>query len=56
VHDLQHLDQVGAEDRDELRNWQRRKSHLSRRILYYGALAMIPVVILLLMVLISRHH
>ncbi len=56
VHDLQHLDQVGIEDRDELRNWQRRKSHLSRKILYYGALAMIPVVILLLMVLISHHH
>ena len=56
VHDLQHLDQVGVEDRDELRNWQRRKSHLSRKILYYGALAMIPVVILLLMVLISHHH
>src|SRR5665213_1684346 len=56
VHDLQHLDQVGVEDRDELRNWQRRKSHLSRKILYYGALAMIPVVILLLMVLIAHHH
>jgi serine/threonine-protein kinase len=56
VHDLQHIDQVGVEDRDELRNWQRRKSHLSRKILYYGALAMIPVVILLLMVLISHHH
>ncbi|HEV2175143.1 MAG TPA: serine/threonine-protein kinase [Terracidiphilus sp.] len=56
VHDLQHLDQVGVEDRDELRNWQRRKSHLSRKILYYGALAMIPVLILLLMVLIAHHH
>jgi serine/threonine-protein kinase len=56
VHDLQHLDQVGVEDRDELRNWQRRKSHLSRKILYYGALAMIPVVILLIMVLIAHHH
>jgi serine/threonine protein kinase len=56
VHDLQHLEQVGVEDRDELRNWQRRKSHLSRKILYYGALAMIPVVILLLMVLISHRH
>jgi len=33
------LDQVGVEDRDELKNWQRRKSHLSRKILYYGALA-----------------
>ncbi|HUV70242.1 MAG TPA: serine/threonine-protein kinase [Terracidiphilus sp.] len=56
LHDLEHLDQVGVEDRDELRNWQRRKSHLSRRIFYYGALAMIPVAILLLMMLIARHH
>ena len=56
LHDLQHLDQVGAEDRDELKNWQRRKSHLSRKILYYGALAMIPVAILLLMMLLARHH
>jgi serine/threonine-protein kinase len=56
LHDLQHLDQVGAEDREELRNWQRRKSQLSRKILYYGALAMIPVAILLLMILIARHH
>ncbi len=55
-HDLEHLDQVGAEDREELRNWQKRKSQLSRKILYYGALAMIPVAVLLLMVLISRHH
>jgi serine/threonine-protein kinase len=56
AHDLQHLDQVGVEDRPEIVNWQRRKSHLSRKILYYGALAMIPVVILLLMVLIARRH
>jgi len=42
LHDLQHLDQVGVEDRDELKNWQRRKSQLSRKILYYGALAMVP--------------
>jgi len=56
LHDLQHLDQVGAEDREELRNWQRRKSQLSRKILYYGALAMIPVAILALMMLVARHH
>jgi serine/threonine-protein kinase len=56
LHDLEHLDQVGVEDRDELRNWQRRKSHLSRKIIYYCALAMIPVVILLLMMLVARHH
>jgi serine/threonine-protein kinase len=53
--DLEHQDQVGVEDRAELRNWQKRKSHLSRKILYYTALALIPVVILLLMVLVARH-
>jgi eukaryotic-like serine/threonine-protein kinase len=52
--DLEHLDQVGVEDRTEIANWQKRKSHLSRKIVYYGALAMIPVVILLLMVLIAH--
>ena len=56
LHDLQHLDTVGPQDREELRNWQRRKSQLSRKILYYGALAMIPVVVLLLMMLLARHH
>ncbi len=56
AHDLQHLDEVGVEDRPELHNWQRRKKHLSRQILYYSALALIPVVILLLMVLVARHH
>ena len=38
------------------RNWQRRKSQLSRKILYYGALAMVPVAVLLLMILIAHHH
>ncbi len=56
AHDLQHLDEVGVEDRPELRNWDKRKSHTSRAVLYYGALALIPVVILLLMVLVARHH
>jgi len=55
-HDLQHLDQVGVEERPEIANWEKRKSHLSRRILYYAALALIPVVVLLLMVLVARHH
>jgi serine/threonine-protein kinase len=53
--DLRHKDQVGVEDRAELRDWQKRKSHLLRKILYYGGLALIPVVILLLMVLVAHH-
>jgi serine/threonine protein kinase len=56
AHDLQHLDQIGVEDRVEIRDWNKRKSHKSRAILYYGALALIPVVILLLMVLVARHR
>jgi serine/threonine-protein kinase len=54
--DLAHPDQVGIEDRPELRDWQKRKSQTSRKILYYGGLALIPVVILLLMVLVAHHH
>lgn len=56
AHDLQHLEQVGVEDRVEIREWNKRKSHTSRQIAYYAALALIPVVILLLMVLVARHR
>jgi predicted nucleic acid-binding Zn ribbon protein len=40
----------------ELRDWQKRKSQLSRKILYYGALALIPVAVLLMMILLSHRH
>jgi serine/threonine-protein kinase len=54
--DLAHLDQVGVEDRIELRDWQKRKSQGARKLLYYGALAMIPVAILLLMFLLAHRR
>ncbi len=56
LHDLDNLDQVGVADREELKNWQRRKSHMTRKVLYYAGLAMIPVVVLLIMVLLAHHH
>jgi serine/threonine-protein kinase len=56
AHDLEHLDEVGVEDRIEFRDWDKRKSHLSRKIVYYTALALLPVVVLLLMILIARHR
>ena len=56
AYDLQQLDQVGVEDRVETRNWNNRRSRTSRQVAYYAALALIPVVILLLMVLVSRHR
>ena len=54
--DLEHQDQVGVEDREEIRDWQNRKSQLSRKILYYTALALIPVAVLLLMMLLAHHR
>ena len=56
IRDLEHLDEVGVEDREEFRNWEKRKSQLSRKIFYYVSLALIPVVILLLMVVLSHRH
>jgi len=55
AHDLQHLDQVGVEDRPEIHNWSKRKAQLPRAILYYSAIALIPVAILLLMMLVAHH-
>jgi eukaryotic-like serine/threonine-protein kinase len=54
--DLQHLDQVGVQDRPELRDWDKRKSQAVRTLLYYALLALIPVAVLLVMYLASRHH
>ena len=56
ARDLAHLDEVGVEDRPELHNWHKRKSPWLRKVLYYSALALIPVVILLVMVVLARKH
>jgi serine/threonine protein kinase len=55
ARDLQHLDEVGVEDRAEIRDWEKRKSHMTRTVLYYGGLAMIPVVLVLIMYLLAHH-
>ena len=54
--DLEHLDQVGVEDREEIRNWDKRKSQAARNILFYGAMALIPVALLLIMFLLAHHR
>jgi serine/threonine-protein kinase len=56
AHDLEYLNEVGVEDRPELRDWQKRKSPRLRKMLYYVGLALIPVVVLLLMILLARHR
>jgi len=54
--DLEHLDQVAAADRTELRDWKKRRTPWLKRILFYLAMALIPVVILGLLLLIARRH
>jgi len=53
--DLEHLDQVGVAERAELRDWKIRKTPLARQILFYVAMALIPVVIFGLLLLIAKH-
>ncbi|HEX8925434.1 MAG TPA: serine/threonine-protein kinase, partial [Terriglobales bacterium] len=44
AYDLEHLDEVGVEDRPEMRNWKRRRSPWARRVALYIALALLPVI------------
>jgi serine/threonine protein kinase len=53
--DLEHLDQVGVADRAELKDWKHRKTPLAKQILFYVAMALIPVVIFGLLLLIAKH-
>ena len=43
--DLEHPEQVGVEDRPEMRDWKKRRSPVGRQILFYVMLAMIPIVV-----------
>jgi serine/threonine protein kinase len=52
--DLEHLDQVGVEDRAELHDWKKRRTPWVRRVLFYAAMALIPIVIFGLLILVSR--
>jgi len=53
--DLEHLDQVGVADRAELHDWKVRKTPLAKQILFYVAMALIPVAIFGLLLLIAKH-
>jgi serine/threonine protein kinase len=53
--DLEHLDQVGVTDRAELHDWKVRKKPLAKQILFYVAMALIPVAIFGLLLLIAKH-
>jgi hypothetical protein len=52
--DLEHLDRVGVAERPELHNWRTRRTPWLRRILFYVAMALIPVVIFGLLLYFAR--
>ena len=54
--DLQHPEQVGvAEDREELTNWKVHKQPRTRQVLFYVALALIPIVIFAILLWVAKH-
>jgi eukaryotic-like serine/threonine-protein kinase len=55
AHDLEHQDKVGVADRDELTNWKERKQPRTRQILFYVAMALIPIVIFAIMLWVAKH-
>lgn len=54
-HDLEHLDQVGVDNRAELRDWRRRKPR-RRSLVLYASLLAIPLALLLLMLLLAQRQ
>jgi serine/threonine protein kinase len=53
--DLEHPDKVGVADREELTNWKLRKQPRTRQVLFYVALALIPIVIFAIMLWVAKH-
>jgi serine/threonine protein kinase len=53
--DLLHPDRVGVAERPELRHWQRQPASTAKRVLFYGMLAMVPLVIFGLLFLVAHH-
>jgi serine/threonine-protein kinase len=52
--DLEHLDQVEPAERVEMREWKKRKTTLVGNVLFYAAMALIPIVIFGLLLLVAR--
>jgi serine/threonine protein kinase len=54
--DLESLDRVGVAERSEFKGWKKRGVKDPRKLLLYAAVALLPVLLFLLMLLLSRHR
>ena len=55
AHDLSHQNEIGVEERPELNDWKRRKTPWIRNVLFYVAMAAIPIVVFGMMLFVARH-
>jgi eukaryotic-like serine/threonine-protein kinase len=55
ANDLQHPEQVGVADREELTNWRVRRKPVARQVLFYIGLALIPIVIFAILLWVAKH-
>ena len=55
AHDLEHQEQVGVAEREELTNWRVRRQPRARQVLFYVALALIPIVIFAILLWVAKH-
>jgi len=55
ANDLLHQDRVGVANRPELHNWLQPCVPTTRTALFYGMVAIIPIVIFGLLLLVARH-
>ena len=55
ANDLQHPEQVGVADREELSNWRVRRKPAARQVLFYIGLALIPIVIFAILLWVAKH-
>jgi len=55
AHDLQHLDQVGVAERRELRDWKRKRSTKTRKVLLFAAILLLPLLISALLLYFAPH-
>jgi serine/threonine protein kinase len=56
ANDLRNPGSVGVAERSELRNWKVRRSIRPKTVLFYVALAMIPVTIVILLLITAQRH
>lgn len=53
--DLKHPDRVGVAERPELHNWKERRAPWRKKLLFYGMLVLIPLLIFALLLYVARH-